>query len=48
MEERGKKKKSKFQIKKENTMQSLLEVEHFLGNWKKTLKGVKLYHVLKK
>lgn len=43
----GKHKKSKFIIKKDNTLKSLNEVEYFLGNWKRILKGIKLYKILK-
>ena len=48
MEDRGEKKKKGFKIKTDNILQSLEEVEYFLGNWKKTMKGIKLYHILKK
>ena len=44
---RGKKKKNKFIIMRDNTMKSLHEVEFFLGNWKKTVKGFRLYKILK-
>lgn len=44
---RGKKKKNKFIIMRDNTMKSLHEVEFFLGNWKKTIKGIRLYKILK-
>lgn len=44
---RGDKKKNKFIIKKDNTIKSLKEVEFFLGNWKRALKGIKLYKILK-
>lgn len=40
-------KKNKFLIKKDNTLKSLKEVEYFLGNWRKALKGIKLYKILK-
>lgn len=42
--------KPKFDLKKgkENTINSLFEVEHFLKNFKSVLKGVKLYNILKK
>lgn len=33
--------------KKENTLNSLFEVEHFLNNFKNTLKYIKLYKLLK-
>ncbi len=46
-EYRGKKKKSKFSIKKDNTLKSLKEVEYFLENWKRAFKGIKLYKILK-
>lgn len=40
----------KFDLKKgkENTVNSLFEVEHFLKNFKSVLKGVKLYNTFKK
>ena len=41
------KKKNKFLIKKENTLKSLKEVEFFLCNWKRVVKGIKLYKILK-
>ena len=44
---RGDKKKNKFIIKRDNTLKSLKEVEYFLGNWRRTLKGIKLYKILK-
>lgn len=44
---RGEKKKNKFVVKKDNTLKSLREVEFFLGNWKRVLKGIKLYKILK-
>lgn len=44
---RGEKKKNKFIIKKDNTLKSLKEVEYFLCNWKRVLKGIKLYKILK-
>ena len=46
-EYRGKKKKSKFSIKKDNTLKSLKEVEYFLENWERAFKGIKLYKILK-
>ncbi len=46
-EYRGEKKKNSFCEKKDNTIRSLQEVEHFLCNWKKALKAIKLYHILK-
>ncbi len=45
--ERGEKKKNKFLIKKDNTVKSLKEVEYFLCNWKRVVKGIKLYKILK-
>jgi len=45
--DRGEKKKNKFLIKKDNTLKSLKEVEFFLGNWRKVVKGIKLYKILK-
>lgn len=44
---RGDKKKNKFIVKKDNTLKSLREVEFFLGNWKRALKGIKLFKILK-
>ena len=45
--DRGEKKKNKFLIKRDNTVKSLKEVEFFLGNWKRVVKGIKLYKILK-
>lgn len=44
---RGEKKKNKIIVMKDNTVKSLKEVEFFLGNWKRALKGIKLYKILK-
>ena len=44
---REEKKKNKFITMKDNTAKSLKEVEFFLGNWKRVLKGIKLYKILK-
>ena len=44
---RGEKKKNKLLVKRDNTLKSLKEVEYFLDNWKKALKGIKLYKILK-
>jgi len=41
------KKKNKFIVMKDNTVKSLKEVEYFLGNWKRAVKGIKLYKILK-
>lgn len=41
-------KKSKFKIRKENTINSLKEVECFLWNWKRACKGIALYKIMKK
>lgn len=41
------KKPNKFIIKKDNTIKSLKEVEYFLCNWKRVVKGIKLYKILK-
>lgn len=43
----NKKKKSKFKTYKDNTLNSLNEVEYFLGNWKRAWKGIKLFKILK-
>lgn len=40
-------KKNKFLVKKDNTLKSLKEVEYFLCNWKRVVKGIKLYKILK-
>lgn len=42
-------KKEKFDFKKtkENTVNSLFEVEHFLRDFKQIAKGIKLYKVVK-
>ena len=45
--DRGEKKKNNFLIKKDNTLKSLKEVEFFLCNWKRVVKGIKLYKILK-
>lgn len=52
---RGEESKSKikkenfnFKEKKENTVHSLFEVEHFLCNFKNICKGLKLYSILRK
>lgn len=41
------KKNNKLIIMKDNTTKSLNEVEFFIGNWKRILKGIKLYKILK-
>lgn len=43
-------KKGKFNLKekKENTVHSLFEVEHFLCNFKNICKGIKLYKIIRK
>lgn len=43
-----KKEKFNFNEKKENTVHSLFEVEHFLCNFKNICKGIKLYQILRK
>ena len=42
-EEKSKKKKFDFKIKKENTLNSLSEVEHFLQDYKYYSKYIKLF-----
>lgn len=42
-----KEKKIDFIQKKDNTINSLFEVEHFLCNFKRLLNTVKLYKILK-
>ena len=44
---REEKKKNKLITMKDNTARSLKEVEFFLDNWKRVLKGIKLYKILK-
>lgn len=44
---RGENNKSNFIIKKDNTIKSLKEIEYFLSNWKRIVKGIKLYKILK-
>ena len=44
---REKNNKSNFSKKKENAIHSLNEVEHFLGDYKRFLKYIKLYNFLK-
>ena len=44
---REEKKNNKLISMKDNTEKSLKEVEFFLGNWKRVLKGIKLYKILK-
>lgn len=41
------KKKNKLIVMRDNTAKSLNEVEFFIGNWKRILKGIKLYKILK-
>ena len=44
---REEKKKNKLVTMKDNTAKSLKEVEFFLCNWKRVVKGIKLYKILK-
>lgn len=44
---REEKKKNKLITMKDNTVKSLKEVEFFLGNWKRVVKGIKIYKILK-
>ena len=44
---RADKKKNKLIVMKDNTEKSLKEVEFFISNWRKVLKGIKLYKILK-
>ena len=48
MSEKNKKEKFDFKKRKENTVHSLFEVEHFLHDLKNVSKGLKLYKILKK
>lgn len=45
--EKKNKNKINFAQKKENTICSLFEVEHFLCDCKKLINTLKLYHILK-
>jgi hypothetical protein len=45
--QRGEKKKNKFISMKDNILKSCKEVEYFLCNWKRVVKGIKLYKILK-
>lgn len=40
-------KKFDFKKKKDNTVKSLFEIEHFLRDFKQVAKGIKLYNVFK-
>ena len=40
-------KKFDFKKRKDNTVHSLIEVEHFLRDFKQIIKGVKLYKIMK-
>lgn len=44
----NRKEKFNFKEKKENTVHSLFEVEHFLCNFKNICKGIKLYKIIRK
>lgn len=44
----AKNKKFDLKEKKENTVHSLFEVEHFLCNFKNVCNGIKLYNIIKK
>lgn len=44
----SKKEKFNFKEKKENTVHSLFEVEHFLHDFRNICKGLKLYQILRK
>ena len=46
-EEKPKKKKFDFKVKKENTLNSLNEVEYFLNNYKNISKYLKIYKTFK-
>ncbi len=46
--ETPKKEKFNFKEKKENTVHSLFEVEHFLCDFRNICKGLKLYQILRK
>ena len=41
------KKKFDFKKRKENTVKSLFEIEHFLRDFKQVAKGIKFYKVFK-
>ena len=44
---RENKKNNNFKTRKNNTLKSLREVECFLYNWRRVLKGIKIYKILK-
>lgn len=44
----NKKEKFNFKEKKENTVHSLFEVEHFLCDFQNICKGLKIYKILRK
>lgn len=46
--ENSENKKFNFKEKKENTVHSLFEVEHFLCDFRNICKGLKLYQILRK
>lgn len=50
-EYRGNKKEQKknfdFKKRKDNTVKSLFEIEHFLRNFKQVVKGIKFYNVFR-
>lgn len=48
MEEKKKNNNFDFKKRKENTVHSLFEVEHFLGDLKSVMKGFRAYKFLKK
>jgi len=47
IESGGEKKKNKVLVMKDNTLKSMKEVEFFLSNWKRIMKGIKIYKILK-
>ena len=44
---KGPKKKFDFKKRKDNTVKSLFEIEHFLRDFKQVAKGIKFYNVFR-
>lgn len=45
--EKEPKKNFDFKKRKDNTVKSLFEIEHFLRNFKQVVKGIKFYNVFR-
>jgi len=46
-DKKGPKKKFDFKKRKDNTVKSLFEIEHFLRDFKQVAKGIKFYNVFR-